>query len=223
MMKTKLPLLLVLILGIIGIVPYYLTHPIVQDADNFLRNDFLRIISSFAIILGLVSLMKVHYDKIKRHRRNWQFSWVLILSFVVTAIIGLFGGIEGELFLPTRVGGFQFDLQTLYLYIIVPLGSTMFALLAFFMASASYRAFRARSLESALLLAAAFVVMLGIIPLGDKITHHLPAFAQWIMDIPNVASKRGIGFGIALGAIATSLKIILGVERSWLGGGGGTK
>jgi uncharacterized membrane protein len=218
-MKKKFPLLLVLIFGILGIIPYFLPHPVVQNTDDFLRNDFLRIISAFALTLGLVSLLKVHYDKIKRRRENYQYSYVLIISFVISSIIGLLGGVEGELFLPTRIGTFQFDLQTLYLYILVPLGSTMFALLAFFMASASYRAFRARSLEATLLLSAAFIVMIGILPLGDRISHHLPAFAQWIMDIPNVASKRGIAFGIALGAVATSLKIILGIERSWLGGG----
>lgn len=218
-MKRKFPLILVFIFGILGIIPYYLSHSVVQNADNFLRNDFLRIISAFAIVLGLGSLMKVHYDKIKRHRENWQYSYILIIGFVISSVIGLFGGVEGELFLPTRIGNFPFDMQTLYMNIMVPLGSTMFALLAFFMASASYRAFRARSLESTLLLSAAFILMIGILPLGDTISPHLPSFAQWIMEVPNVAAKRGILFGVALGAVATSLKIILGIEKSWLGGG----
>jgi len=217
-MKRRFPLLLVFIFGILGIIPYYIPHATYQNFDNVLRNDFLRILSAFAIILGLGSLMRVHFDKIKRKRENWQFSYVLIIGFLVSGIIGLLGGVEGELFLPTRIAGFGFDIQTLYLNIIVPLGSTMFALLAFFMASASYRAFRARSLESSLLLGAAFVIMIGVLPLADRISIHLPSFAQWIMDIPNVAAKRGITFGIALGGIATSLKIILGIERSWLGG-----
>lgn len=217
-MKRRFPLLLVLIFGILGIIPYYIPHATYQNFDNGMRNDFLRILSAFAIILGLVSLLRVHQDKIKRKRENWPYSYVLIISFVMSSIIGLFGGVEGELFLPTRIAGLQFDIQTLYLNVIVPLGSTMFALLAFFMASAAYRAFRARSLESSLLLSAAFIIMIGVLPLADKISIHLPAFAQWIMDIPNVAAKRGITFGIALGAIATSLKIILGIERSWLGG-----
>ena len=217
-MKRRFPLLLVFVFGILGIVPYFIPHASYQNFDNVMRNDFLRILSAFAIILGLVSLLRVHQDKIKRKRENWPYSYVLIISFALSSIIGLFGGVEGELFLPTRIAGAQFDIQTLYLNIIVPLGSTMFALLAFFMASAAYRAFRARSLESSLLLSAAFIIMIGVLPLADRISTHLPPFAQWIMDIPNVAAKRGITFGIALGAIATSLKIILGIERSWLGG-----
>ena len=217
-MKNRIPLFLVLVFGIVGIIPYYSQHPIIAGTENFIRNDLIRIIAAFALILGLGSLLTVHFHKITRHRENWQYSYVLIIGFIVTAIIGLFGGRTGEGILPTNIGSFEFNVQVLFENLIVPLGSTMFALLAFFMASASYRAFRARSLDATLLLVTAFIVMIGVLPLGDRISPHLPSFVQWIMDIPNVASKRGIGFGIALGAIATSLKIILGIERKWLGG-----
>ncbi|MEW6686488.1 MAG: hypothetical protein AB1393_09845 [Candidatus Edwardsbacteria bacterium] len=218
-MKRKFPLLLVLIFGVLGMIPFIIPHPIVQNTDEFLRNDFLRLVSAFAIVLGLGSLLRVHFDKIGRKQVNWPYSWVLIISFFLTSIIGLFGGVSGKGLLPTKIGSFPFDIQTLYMNIEVPLGSTMFAILAFYMASASYRAFRARSAEATLLLAAAFIVMLGVLPLGDKISHGLPSFAQWILDVPNTAAKRGITFGIALGSLATAIKIILGIERSWLGGG----
>lgn len=218
-MKRKFPLLLVFIFGLLGIIPFLIPHPAVQNTDDFLRNNLLRILAAFALVLGLGSLLKVHMDKIRRKRQNYQYSWVLIISFIISSIIGLFGGVAGNGPLPTNIGSFAFNIQVLYENIIVPLGSTMFALLAFFMASASYRAFRARSFEATLLLAASFVVMLGIIPLGDRISHHLPSLAQWIMNVPNVAGQRGILFGVALGTLATALKIILGIERSWLGGG----
>jgi hypothetical protein len=219
-MKRKFPLALVFIFGILGFIPFIIPHEIVQSSDEFLRNNFLKILAAFALILGLGSLLKVHMDKIKRKGQNWQYSWVLIITFIVTAIIGLFGGVSGQGLIPTRIGSFPFDIWTIYFNIEVPLGATMFALLSFFMASAAYRAFRARSTEATLLLAAAFVVMIGVLPLGNSISPHLPSFAQWIMDVPNVAAQRGILFGVALGMIATALKIILGIERSWLGGGG---
>ncbi len=219
-MKRTFPLILVFIFGILGILPFVIPHPIVQDTNDFLLNIFLKILLAFALILGLGSLLKVHMDKIRRQRENWEYSWILIITFIVTSIIGLFGGVTGRGILPTTIGSFSFDIWTIYSNVEVPLGATMFALLAFFMASAAYRAFRARSFEATLLLISAFIVMIGVLPLGNSISPHLPSFAQWIMDVPNVAGQRGIQFGVALGALATALKIILGIERSWLGGGG---
>jgi hypothetical protein len=219
-MKRTFPLVLVFIFGLLGFIPFIVPHEIVQSSDDFLRNNFLKILAAFALILGLGSLLRVHIDKIKRKGQNWPYSWVLIITFLITAIIGLFGGVSGQGILPTRIGSFSFDIWTIFFNIEVPLGATMFALLSFFMASAAYRAFRARSTEATLLLGAAFVVMLGVLPLGNSISPHLPSFAQWIMDVPNVAAQRGILFGVALGMLATALKIILGIERSWLGGGG---
>jgi uncharacterized membrane protein len=219
-MKRTLPLILVFVFGILGIIPFIIPHPIVQNADEYLRNNLLKILAAFALVLGLGSLLRVHMDKIKHKGQNWEYSWVLIITFIVSSIIGLFGGVSGTGILPTRIGSFPFDIWTIFLNVEVPLAATMFALLSFFMASAAYRAFRARSTEATLLLASAFVVMLGVLPLGNRISPHLPSFAQWIMDVPNVAGQRGILFGVALGMLATALKIILGIERSWLGGGG---
>jgi hypothetical protein len=218
-MHKRIALVLVFVFGILGIIPFLIPHPIVQNFDEFIRNDILRILAAFALALALGSLLRVHVDKIRRKRVNWQYSWILILSFAISSIIGLFGGVAGTGLLKTAIGSFHFDIQTLYENIIIPLASSMFALLAFFMASASYRAFRARSYEATLLLVSAFIVMIGFLPIASSISSRLPAFAQWVLNVPNVAGQRGILFGIALGAVATSLKIILGIERAWLGGG----
>ena len=66
--------------------------------------------------------------------------------------------------------------------------------------------------------------MLGRVPVGDVATNWLPepmrlgTIQQWIMDWPQNAAKRAILIGAALGVMATGLRVILGIERSYLSG-----
>ena len=105
-----------------------------------------------------------------------------------------------------------------------PMSATMFALLAFFIASAAFRAFRIRTTEAALLAVAALLVMLGRVPIGNQLSGWLPeplqlaSIQDWIMNWPQTAAKRAILIGAALGVMATGLRVILGIERSYLGG-----
>ena len=78
-----------------------------------------------------------------------------------------------------------------------------------------------------MLLLAAFFVMLGRVPVGDLITKDwlslpnwlwLSSWADWVMNIPNTAGQRAIMIGIALGIMSTSLRIILGIERTFVSG-----
>jgi diacylglycerol kinase len=179
-------------------------------------SDWFSIIQACAIWLGALNLLKISFTKISKQSKDWGYSVVIVLTFFLMVIIGFAGG-EGF-----REPGTAFD--WLYVYVYSPLSATMFAILAFFVASASYRAFRARNLEATLLLLAAFFVMLGRVPVGDTLTAWLPegwrlsSIASWVMNFPNAAGQRAIMIGIALGIVSTSLRIILGIERSHLGG-----
>jgi hypothetical protein len=91
-------------------------------------------------------------------------------------------------------------------------------------ASASYRAFRARSFAATLLLIAGALVMLGRVPvgafIGGTVGGHevtVSTIADWILNVPNLAAKRGIMIGVGLGMTATAMKIILGIETTYLG------
>ena len=119
--------------------------------------------------------------------------------------------------------------EWLYTNVQVPMDATMFSLLAFFIASAAYRAFRARTFEASLLLITALVVMMGNVPVGDLIWNTVMSWLpledgaskarQWVLDNPNLSARRGIILGVSLGVISQSIRIILGIERSYLGGG----
>jgi len=172
------------------------------------------IVIAASILLGVGNLIRVHSRKIRRRSEGWQYSLVTIAIMIV---MFAFGGPWG-----TIEEGSTFN--WMFLNMQVPLQSTMFSLLAFFIASAAYRAFRLRSAEAGLLLIAAIIVMLGRVPIGQWMTRTLPEQAQlpWltetIMAYPNMAAFRGILMGAALGVMAMGLRVILGIERSYLGG-----
>ena len=105
----------------------------------------------------------------------------------------------------------------LYDHVFAPCNATMFALLAFFVVSAAFRAFRMRNVEATLLLGSAIIILLATAPIGNWLSGDLVDVKDWILDIPNNAGRRAIMMGAAIGAIATSLRIILGLERSHLG------
>jgi hypothetical protein len=206
-------------------ISYFIPHD-PFGASESIFGDWITIVQSFAIWLGALNLIKVSSIKIQRKKEDWGYAVLIILSLLVTLAIGFYDGFWGLAQNPPvsfRDPGTNFD--WLFRYIYTPLTSTMFAMLAFFVASASYRAFRARNFEATLLLVAAFFVMGGRVPLFDLMISPLTQvpyfsiFADWIMSFPNAAGQRAIMIGIALGIMSSSLRIILGIERSHVGGG----
>ena len=69
-----------------------------------------------------------------------------------------------------------------------------------------------------MLLVAAVIVMLGQVPLAEVFSERIPALSGWLLDVPNMAVKRAILFGICLGSVGTSLRVMFGIERSYMGG-----
>ena len=211
--KRQLPLLITGIMGVAFALQYYIPHPVSEEAITHI-SKWMQIISGFALVLGLASLFQVHAVKIKRQVPGWGYSIILYLAMLVTMAVGLFWS-EGE----TTVNGVQTGLGWIYNYTMVPLQATMFSILAFFIASAAYRAFRARTREAAVLLVAAVIVMMGRVPLGQFLLPWTWDVTQWLLNVVNSAVRRAILIGVSMGSVALSLKIILGYERSYLGGG----
>ena len=205
-MRRAVPLRICLIMGVIMVIQFFIPH---RYSQNFYTGvlDWLIIIGIFALVLGIQSLFHSEWTKVRRRRSGWGFSVVTIVAVIVVAAIGIWGGIgEGSIFIK------------IYRHLTMSMQATMFALLGFYMASAAFRAFRARTKEATVLLIAAIIVMFGRVPVGDLVWHKLPNIVEWLLMYPSMAVQRGIMLGVALGSAATSLKIILGIERGWLGG-----
>ena len=213
-MRRQVPLALCFVFGVVMVLIEFSPHPYSKSLYNEVINWSL-IISPFALVLGVATLVQTHWIRIRRRAEYWQYSFVVFIGMIVMVAIGIPFGPSHKAF------------KWLFMNIQVPMDATMFSLLAFFIASASYRAFRARTLEATLLLVAALIVMIGNAPIGDFIWNKIMPFGdnlpstvrQWILENPNLSSRRGVILGVSLGVISQSIRIILGIERSYLGGG----
>lgn len=226
-MKRQVPLALCFLFGVAMILTQFSPHSYSQAVYREVIVWGL-IISPFALVLAVATLAQTHVSRIRFRSEHWQYSIVVFAGMITMVCVGVPFGPQNSVF------------EWLYDNVQVPMDATMFSLLAFFIASAAFRAFRARAFEATLLLIAAMIVMMGNVPVGDLIWNKLISwiagpenqdswvysladgasrFRQWILDIPNGAARRGIILGVSLGVISQSIRIILGIERSYLGGG----
>ena len=211
-MRRQVPLILCFVFGIVMILTQFIPHSSSQSLYQEVIGWAL-IITPFALILSSFTLIQRHLTKIRRRAEHWQYSIFVFVGILAMVVIGVPFGPQNSIF------------EWLFNNVQVPMDATMFSLLAFFIASAAYRAFRARTFEASLLLITALIVMLGNVPVGDLVFSWLPwenstsDMKQWILDNPNLSARRGIILGVSLGAISQSIRILLGIERSYLGGG----
>src|SRR4030067_1054977 len=191
-MRQQIPLIIILVLGVFMALQYFVPHASSECVYEYAL-DWVIIIGVFAMALGLWSLFMVHFNKIQKKASGWGYSAIAILGLAYMLIAGGIWGIEeGTPFM-------QF-----FWYIYTPIQATMFALLAFYIASAAYRAFRVRTILSTILLVAALLLMLRLIPIGP-LSGAIQKIELWIFTVPNMAAKRAIWIGVGLGATATAL------------------
>jgi hypothetical protein len=207
-MKTQIPILICAVAGIFMILQYFI--PVFLPVYNRV-NDYLQIVGAFSLVLGVASVIHRHGTRLtargsKGKRREWPYSLAVVLSMLFMLLVGFIGG-----------NGQETLFQKLFNSILLPVQSTMFAFLAFYLASAAFRAFRTRSVDATVLLVAAVIVMIG--RLDDGKILGIPTLSRWIQDGPNLVSKRAIAIGVGLGMASTALKVVLGIERSYLGSG----
>ena len=104
--------------------------------------------------------------------------------------------------------------KLMYQGFFVPLSTSMFSLLAFYIAYAAYRSFRVKSVEAGIMMLTAILVILGQIPQGRLISEQMPAIRGWLMENINTPGNRAIYFGAAIAGLAMAIRMWLSLERS---------
>ncbi|SYZ73391.1 conserved membrane hypothetical protein [Candidatus Zixiibacteriota bacterium] len=204
-MRTKIPLLICLISGILMFLQYFSGHPITKAVYNGIL-DWWQIIFAFTLLVGAAGFIRNSMKSIARKKER---------PYKVISLVGLFSMPVLAISYGTKIGTpFMWVFENMQ----APMQATVFSLLAFFVASASFRGFRARSIPAAILLISAIIVLLGRVPLTEYFTSSFSQITFWVQDYPSMAARRAILIGIGLGSMTTALRVILGIERTYLQG-----
>lgn len=201
-MKKVLPIGAAVLCGLFTLVDFFVPQP-QMDAIGAKLVEGVTILAAFALLLGLLNLLSVHGRRLatkgEGHRGS---SLVLLVGLIGTAAIGI------------ALPGSQ-ALAWVFNYLYAPLQGTMTALLAFFAVSALYRAFRLRSGYALVLLVTSLFILAAQLPFSASISPVLVPLRDWLLTVPVTAGVRGIILGIALGTIATSLRVLLAIDRPY--------
>lgn len=186
---------------------YFIKIKVIEELANMFSN-WTVIIASLALGVGAFSVLSRHARNMSKRSPERIYSLVLILGLFSIVITGLFGGKMAQ----NPYFYWIFD----YLY--TPTTSTIATFLAFFIFTASLRAFKARSFEAALMLTSAILVMLGNAPITAKIFPSVEPIKSWIMMVGNTVASRGITIATGIGVILMGLRVVLWIERAFYGG-----
>lgn len=170
------------------------------------------LLAAVAVLIGVFNLLRVHFKKMTDQSTGWGYSPFVVVGFLLALGAALAGGFFGP-------GGPTGNLASQFLFknVMEATSAALSALLVFILVFAGYRLWRRPpTVVSVLFLATAVVALLGMAPqivgLPDL---GLRDLWTWIAQVWAVAGARGLMLGIALGVIATGLRILLALDRPY--------
>lgn len=204
MLKRQVPIAVSIIVGIIVVGEYFFKVPWMSSVSKEMQS-WVVLVSAFLIVVGMINSLQVNARNFRNHKIGFLDIALLVGGMVVMFVVTYFN--------KQFASAYKFLFTNVY----STLGNAASGLLMYSTASATFRGLRAKSTESAAFLLAAAIGMLGLAPIGAVIWDKLPVVYDWFLKYPNVAGQRGIVIGSSIGAMAASLRVLLGIERRFTG------
>jgi len=169
--------------------------------------------AAVAMLVGIFNLASVHLAKI-RSNEEALYSFILLFTLITTLGIGLYDIVET--FTQQEI---NFTRTTwVFNYIQLPIETSLMAVLAISLTYAAARLLARRlNLISVVFMGVVLMLLIGAVPQVAAQATILAEIRQWILRVPTIAGARGILLGIALGTIATGVRILTGSDRPYTG------
>ena len=194
--------IIAIVSGAVVLLGYFI--PLLQGLRGILLNWALTL-TAVVLLVGIVNLSLVHIKKIRTEEKNSFYSLFLVIALVITFVLAVIFGPDW----PWTVW--------IYNYILLPVETSLVALLAVVLIYAIARLFWRGVTPFNLLFAGAAIFVLAIPAVLAWMPDlmFLSEFQAWINQIWALAGARAILMGVALGAIATGLRVLVGADRPY--------
>jgi len=192
-----------IVTGILILGGYF--FPSLADVQTRLLNWAI-ILAGAAALVGFFNLILVHTDKIRRSEKGSVYSALLVISLVVTFLLGF-------ILRPDHI-----VMKAIMDGIIVPAEAALMGLLTISLLYAAIRLLRRRMdmMSIIFLITAAFLIFgSATLPFGNIPV--ISTVARWVTQVLALGGARGILIGVALGTLTTGLRVLFGADRPYGG------
>lgn len=165
------------------------------------------ILAGAATVVGVFSLILVHLNRIGNREKGRAFSAVLLLCLLFSLGLGL------------ALGPDHPDVRLLVNAVVVPVESSLMALLAVSLLYACVRLLRWRANAMSVVFlttAALMLIASATFPFGE--VGALNNFLRpWFQHVLALGGARGMLIGMALGTLVTGIRVLIGADRPYGG------
>ena len=182
---------------------------------GILRSYFLQgavVVAGAALLVGVNNLAAVHAKKIRQGDQA-IYSLITLLALLITVLVGFYDLVmtylQGE-------PGLRYT-RWIFNNIQLPIESSLMAIIAISLTFAAIRLLSRRlNLMSGIFTVVVIILLVGAIPaIAVSDFNFITAVRNWILSVPAVGGARGILLGMALGIIATGIRILMGADRPY--------
>lgn len=199
--------IIAIVCGVIVLLGYFFPSPAVESLRKPIL-DWAVILSGIAGLVAIFNLVfGIHWKRLRGEGKAKGYSFVLILAFILTLATGIFLG-------PSDPG-----FQKVVTAVQVPIESSLMAVLAITMAYSSIKLLQRQKNWMGFVFFISVVIFLilnsGVLAFTTEIPF-LKDVLSGFHQIP-IAGARGILLGIALGSLATGIRVLIGSDRPYSG------
>ena len=86
-LKRQFANFVLIFMGFLALSGNFINHEGLNDFVDKDATQWYEIIAGFAAFLGVLNLMKLHFNKISYKKKNWEYSILTLLSFLLLLVL----------------------------------------------------------------------------------------------------------------------------------------